>query len=70
MTEEEQNEQTKIESVNPESALHIRELAEVWADVNHIYPKTFNPFKNSVLNESQTKEIWIETTTSNKQKIH
>ena len=69
LTKEEQNEQTKIESMNPEMALYITVLAEYWADVNHMSPKIFNPVKISVLNEGQPEEIWVETTTSNQHKI-
>ena len=56
------NEPTETESVDPESALYIRELTKDWADVNQIIPDLFIPVKNSLLNESQPKEIWVETT--------
>ena len=62
-------EQEEIESVNPESALYIKELSEDWADINHIAPETFSEEKHIKLNVSQLKEILVETTTTNKFKI-
>ena len=70
LIEEEQNDLEETESVDPESALYIRELTEDWTDVNHISPRAFSPMKNTTLNEITPKEIWVETATSDKHIIH
>ena len=66
--QEEKKEEEEIESVDPESALYIKELSEDWADINHIAPETFKEVQNVQLNTAMSKEIWVETTT-NKLKI-
>ena len=65
ITEQEQEEE-EIESVDPESALYIKELSEDWADINHIAPEIFTEVNNVQLNAALPKEIWVETTTTNK----
>ena len=65
ITEQEQEEE-EIESVDPESALYIKEFSEDWADINHIAPETFTEVYNVQLNAALPKEIWVETTTTNK----
>ena len=52
-----QIDQAEEESVDPETALYIRELTDYWADVNHITPKAFNPIKNTTLNKLHPEEI-------------
>ena len=69
LLEEGQNDQAEKESVDPGSALYIRELTEDWADVNHITPKAFNPIKNTTLNKLHPEEKWVETTTAKKQTV-
>ena len=69
LMEEDQEDQKETESLDPEATLYIKELTEDWADVNHIAPTTFKRVKNTALNENQPREIWIETTISNKNKI-
>ena len=68
ITEEEQEDE-EVESVDPESALYIKELSEDWADINHIAQEIFSEVKNTQLNTSLTKEIWVETVTANNLKI-
>ena len=68
ITEEEQDDE-EVESVDPESALYIKELSEDWADINHIAPGIFSEVKNTQFNTSLTKEIWVETVTANNLKI-
>ena len=65
ITEQEQEEE-EIESIDPKSALYIKELSEDWADINHIAPETFSEVHNVQLNAALPKEIWVETTTTNK----
>ena len=64
--EEEQND---TEAIDPEAALYIKELTEDCADVNHIAPTTFSEIETTTINKTQPKEIWIETTISNKNEI-
>ena len=66
---EEKQEDEEVESFDPESALYIKELSEDWADINHIAPEIFSEVKNTQLNTSLTKEIWVETVTANNLKI-
>ena len=63
ITEGEQEDE-EVESVDPESALYIKELSKDWADINHIAPEIFSEVKNTQLNTSLTKEIWVETVTA------
>ena len=65
----EEKELNEIESVDPESALYIKELSEDWADVNHMAPSSFSVVKNIILNLTQPKEIWVETSITNKFRI-
>ena len=65
----EEQEDEEVESVDPESALHIKELSEDWADINHIAPEIFSEVTNTQLNTSLSKEIWVETVTANNLKI-
>ena len=66
--QEDKGEEEEIESVDPESALYIKELSEDWADINHIAPESFTEVENVQLNTAMPIEIWLETTT-NKLKI-
>ena len=66
--EQEDEREEKLESVDQESALYIKELLEDWADINHIAPDSFLEVENVQLNTTMPKEIWVETTT-NKLKI-
>ena len=70
LLEEGPNDQIEEESMDPESALYIRDVTEDWADLNHIIPSTFNPIKNSSLNKTHPEEIWIETRKTNNQAVH
>ena len=65
-----QNDQAESETMDPQSASYIRELTEDWVDVDHITPRAFNLMKNTALNKTQPKEIWVKTTRSNKQMIY
>ena len=66
--QEDKGEEEEIESVDPESALYIKELSENWADINHITPQSFIEIQNLHLSTTMPKEIWVETT-ANKLKI-
>ena len=68
MEQADEEEEEELESVDPESALYIKELSEDWAGINHIAPESFTEVQNVQLNTALPKEIWVETTT-NKQKI-
>ena len=48
--EEVEGEEEEIESVDPESALYIKELSEDCADINHIAPESFIEVQNVQLN--------------------
>ena len=61
---EQELEEEEIESVDPESALYIKELSEDWADINHKAPEAFTEVQNVQLNAALPKEIWVETTTN------
>ena len=41
LIEQEDEEEEEIESVDPKSALHIKNLSEDWTDINHIAPESF-----------------------------
>ena len=58
------------DQIEEESALHIRELTEDWADVNRIIPSSFNPLTNSPLNKTHPEELWVETRTTYNQTVH
>ena len=62
--QEDEGEEEEIQSVDPESALYIKELSEDWADINHIAPESFTEVQNVQLNTAIPKEIWVETTTN------
>ena len=67
--QEVEREEEELESVDPESALYIKEPSEDWADINHITPDSFLEVQNVQLNTTMPKKMWVETTT-NKLKIH
>ena len=54
--QEEQDDQNEIQSVDPESALYIKELSGDWADVNHIAPSSFKEVKNFNIILTQPKK--------------
>ena len=53
--QEEEKEEEGIESVDPESALYIKELSGDWADINHITPESFIEVQNVHLNTIMPK---------------
>ena len=65
LIDEDEEEEQEVVSVDPESALYIKELSEDWADINHIAPESFSKVQNVQLNTTMPKEIWVETTTKN-----
>ena len=70
LIEEEQEEQNDTKLTDPEAALCIEEPYGDWADVNHIALSLFLEIKNTKLELTQSKEIWIKTSITNKFKIH
>ena len=65
LIDEDEEEEQEVVSVDPESALYIKELSEDWADINHIAPESFSKVQNVQLNTTMPNEIWVETTTKN-----
>ena len=54
--QEDEREEEKLESVDPESTLYIKELSEDWADINHIAPDLFIEVQNVQLNTTMPKK--------------
>ena len=54
--ENEEEEEEELESVDPESALYIKELSKDWADINYIAPESFTEVQNVQLNTALPKK--------------